>query len=351
MIHIIRANHTNSFELQNYAPIAKELKLNVITSHHPLTPISIPSHKLWSPTDFPQFPYRRQLLNRVIGGEQWLIGLDDLIHPGDMIHTAETYTPYTHQAVEMRKNGKISKLICTCWETIPHNNEKFATFRKWKLDAYKYIDIFHTPTERAKSALIVEGVEASKIKVIPYGVDLARFHSRVTQRVIPKGRKPVVLTVARFEKEKGMAMITKVAKSFEDIDFLIVGSGTHPPSGPNIRTQEIAYDKIHEMYQKADIFYLPSQTSKNWEEQYGMALVEAMASGVPIITTDSGAIPEVVGISAIVRPAKDIRSHIEAIDGVLSYRCNVLQLSRSGRARAERLYDIKKISAMLKTLY
>jgi hypothetical protein len=71
----------------------------------------------------------------VIGGEQWLIGLDDLIHPGDMIHTAETYTPYTHQAVEMRKNGKISKLICTCWETIPHNNEKFATFRKWKLDA------------------------------------------------------------------------------------------------------------------------------------------------------------------------------------------------------------------------
>jgi glycosyltransferase involved in cell wall biosynthesis len=83
-----------------------------------------------------------------------------------------------------------------------------------------------------------------------------------------------------------------------------------------------------------------------------MALVEAMASGVPIITTDSGAIPRSeVGISAIVRPAKDIRSHIEAIDGVLSYRCNVLQLSRSGRARAERLYDIKKISAKLKTLY
>jgi glycosyltransferase involved in cell wall biosynthesis len=357
MIYLLRASHANEFELQNYAPIAEELRINVVTSQNPLTPISMSTTKLWSPTDLPDLLMRRQLLNRLIGGEQWLIGLEDhvnkrfnvLEHESKIIHTAETYTPYTHQAVELRKNGEIEKLVCTCWETIPHANEKFARLRKWKQEAYKYIDLFHTPTQRAKQALIIEGVDPNKIVVIPYGVDLSRFHPSLSG-VSRKGR-PTVLTVARLEKEKGMEDIEGVAQCLPGYDFLVVGRGTYKFQGPNIKTASVSYSEIHKLYQKADLFFLPSRTTPTWEEQYGMALVEAMACGLPIVTTDSGAIPEVVGDVGVIVPEGDVKSMTSEIFDIISNKARSAQLSKLSLSRATKLYDSKKVATKLAKLY
>ena len=106
---IIRASHANEFELQNYYPLANQLDIHVVSSRHPLTNINLPNTRLWSPTDLPNFPFRRQLFNRLFGGEQWLMGLHNTIKPGDIVHTAETSTPYTHQAGEIKKRGIIKK--------------------------------------------------------------------------------------------------------------------------------------------------------------------------------------------------------------------------------------------------
>jgi glycosyltransferase involved in cell wall biosynthesis len=354
MILVIRASHANEFELQNYVPIADKLHIQVVTSQSPLTSVPIASTKLWSPTDLPDLLMRRQLLNRLIGGEQWLVGLDDLVSSQPLttnqkliIHTAETYTPYTHQSVQLRKRGEISKLVCTCWETIPHANEKFSRLRKWKQEAYMYVDIFHTPTQRAKQTLVAEGVNPEKIMVIPYGVDLNRFKPVK----LPKNKTPLILTVARLEKEKGMEDIELVAASLPQFDFLIVGRGTYQPLGDNIKTISVPYSEIHKQYQKADLFFLPSRTTPMWEEQYGMALVEAMATGLSIITTNSGAIPEVIGPAGVILPEQDVPAMVESIDGFLSYDCTVKTLARAGRARAERLYDSKKVARELSRLY
>lgn len=363
MILLIRASHANSFELQNYAGVAKELDVKIITTRHPLTDLPMEGVPLWSPTELPNFAFRRQILNRLIGGEQWLFRLEKYIRECSdvikhdnttskiVVHTAETYTPYTHQVVQLRKAGKIDKLVCTCWETIPHNNEKLARLRKWKQEAYKYVDIFHTPTERAKQALVTEGVDPAKIVVIPYGVDLTRFHPHNLQGQALQARRPLVLTVARLEKEKGMEDIEIVAKSLPQYDFLVLGQGSRPPVGDNITIKSVPYDQIHKIYQSADLFFLPSRTTKTWEEQYGMALVEAMASGVPIVATDTGAIREVIGEHEILVKEGDTAAMIESIDGALSYKCNVLTLSRAGRARAERLYDSAKVARQLSKLY
>ena len=270
MINLLRASHANEFELQNYVGI-KDLR--VVTSQHPLTDISIPSTKLWSPTDLPNFPFRKQLLNRLIGGEQWLIGLEKNIQHFDdsnhssVVHTAETYTPYTHQAVQLRKKGIISKLVCTCWETIPHNNEKFKRLRKWKADAYRYVDIFHTPTVRAKQALVVEGVDPSKIIEIPYGVDLTRFQPASLPGVSRKGNRPVVLTIARLEKEKGMEDLEAVAIALPQYDFRVIGHGSYVPQGANITVTTVDYKNIHKEYQNADLFFLGTVTTATWDEQ------------------------------------------------------------------------------------
>lgn len=351
MIYIIRASHTNEFELQNY----KGIDATVISSHNPLTKTSIPMVKLWSPTDLTRFPYRKQVFNRLFGGEQWLIGLGKYLKDisrytniHSIVHTAETYTPYTHQAVQLRKNGIISKLVCTCWETIPHNNEKFARLRKWKQDAYHYVDIFHTPTELAKSALVKEGVDPSKIVVIPYGVDLARF--KPVQKKV-KNDRPLILTVARLEKEKGMETLEQVAISLPEYDFLVVGSGSYRPSGNNIKTAVVPYSQMHKIYQSADLFFLPSESTKTWEEQYGMAIVEAMATGLPIVATQSGAIVEVVGEAGIIVDQKNVDKLVKTIKRIITSPDLKTKYSRLSLLRAKSIYDSNLIGKKILELY
>jgi glycosyltransferase involved in cell wall biosynthesis len=333
--YILRASHANAFELQNYYPLAKKLDLCVITSHHPLTPVSLPAVPLWSPTDLPPFPFRKQILNRTIGGEQWLFGLEQVIKPGSVVHTAETYTPYTHQAVELRRRGVISKLICTCWETIPHANEKFARLRRWKSDVYHYVDIFHTPTLRAKQALIAEGVPARKIKVIPYGVDFTRFHPTKTKS---KLSKPIILMVARPVREKGIQIFRQLVHELDSLaDFRLVSSAS--------------YQDMPAIYRQADIFFFPSQTTSTWEEQYGMSLVEAMASGLPIVTTTSGAIPEIVGPVALISAPHDHQALLTNLTKLIADPALRAKLSRRSLVRARRLYDSRRVSRGLVELY
>lgn len=338
MILILRASHANEFELQNYAPLIKKLNIRVVTSRHPLTPISLPTIPLWSPTDLPQFPYRRQLFNRLIGGEQWLVGLEKIVQPQDILHTAETYTPYTHQAVQLRRHGKVKKLICTCWETIPHNNEKFAQLRQWKEESYQYVDIFHAPTHRAKQALIKEGVDPKKVIVIPYGIDLSRFKPAKHKKV--KKKPPIVLTVARPVAEKGYKLWQQISHDLSDMaEFRWVSN--------------VPYTDMPNIYQQADIFFLPSLTTPTWEEQYGMVLIEAMAVGLPIVATNTGAIAEVVDKAGIL-----VNQNIQSLSSalarlILDTKVRTLlaniSLTRT-KANYSHLNCVKKLSNLYKML-
>ena len=335
-IYLIRGSHANEYELQNYYPLTDKLDIHLITTHSSLTPTNLPTIKLWSPADLPRFPYRRQILNRLIGGEQWLLGLEQLIsryhvskHSNKsniMLHTAETYTPYTHQAVQLRKKGLIKKLICTCWETIPHNNEKFARLRRWKQEAYRYVDLFHTPTQRAANALIKEGVDQNKIKVIPYGVDTKIFCPPRQKR---KNKIPIILTVARRVPEKGLDIWEQVREAVGDkAEFRWVSN--------------LPYRDMPAVYQSADLFFFPSLTTPTWEEQYGMALVEAMACGLPIVASNTGAIPEVVGSQGLLFDPHSVADAVKKLD---------FQLSHPISPQLPIKYIVKNVSNKLLSLY
>lgn len=332
--YIIRASHANQYELQNYEPLIKKYGIKLVTSKHPLTTTTIPTIKLWSPTDIPNFPFHRQIFNRLIGGEQWLLGLERIVKVDDILHTAETYTPYTHQAVQLRKQNRIKRLVCTCWETIPHNNEKFSKLRSWKKDAYKYVDIFHTPTILAQKTLIKEGVDPHKIRVINYGVDLAKFKPQLKHAI---SSLPIVLTVARRVNEKGIEIWDKLNDELAShATFRWIDS--------------LPYEKVVKEYHKADIFFLPSLATATWEEQYGMALVEAMATGLPIITTNTGAIAEVVGDAALVCNP-DYNSIRDKLIELIGSHPMIKKYQKLSLARAKSLYDLRIQAHKLTSLY
>ncbi|HZK65991.1 MAG TPA: glycosyltransferase, partial [Chloroflexota bacterium] len=82
-----------------------------------------------------------------------------------------------------------------------------------------------------------------------------------------------------------------------------------------------------------DILVLPSLTRPNWKEQFGRALVEAMACRVPVVGSDSGEIPNVIGDAGLVFPEGDVsalRGHLAALRGSTALRA---EIGERGRAR------------------
>ncbi len=355
-IKIIRGAFLNPFELQNYYSLKDKFDIEVISSKRPLSDkVSLPLKKLFSPTDIPNFPYKVPLLNRLFGDAQQLYGLRKAIAGADIVHVAETYFGYVRQAIRAKRRGLVKKVISTVWETIPFNNQSLSGRRKNKLYAKENIDHFIAVTERAKAALIKEGVKTEKITVIPMGVDLDRFKPRPHKK---NKRDTNILCVARLVTEKGVTDLVDAFRALKrttkNLNLTLVGSGPLKKelSGfKNIYVKNVPYNKIHLEYANADIFCLPSRVTANWEEQYGMCLIEAMASGIPIVATNTGAISEVCDEVAILVKPQVPHALENALSSLIYNKEKHHKMSTAGRNLAEKKYNPLKIAKQIAIVY
>jgi len=353
---IVRGAFLNPFELQNYYPLAEKFDITAVSSKFPISEqVSLPLNKLWSPTDLPNFPFKYPILNRIFTDAHFLYNLDQVIEGADMVHVAETYYGYTHQTVMAKRRGLVKKIISTVWEILPHNNEGIKGRKEFKQLARENIDHFIAITDLAKKALLKEGVPEKKISVIGVGVDLKKFRPRT---IIKKKRSINILCVARLVPEKGvedlMKAFLKIRERNTHVHLTFIGDGPlrHDLSGfKNVHIKKVPYREIQNEYKNADIFCLPSRVTKTWQEQYGMCLVEAMACGLPIVTTFTGAIPEVCGDSVLYsQPMEPIslQTNLEKLIYNVELR---RKMSVEARARAVEKFDHLQVARNLQVLY
>ncbi len=350
-VSLIRGAFLNPFELQSYYPLTKKFDIQAISSRKPINDkIKLPLVKLWSWTDLPTFPYKSQILNRLFRDEHYLFGLDRVLEGEDIAHVAETYYYYTYQAVRAKEKGLVKKVVSTVWENIPHNNETLKGRKSIKNYTHSRIDHFVTVTLQAREALIAEGVDKSKITVVPPGIDLTRFTPGPLRREVLN-----ILYVGRFVPEKGVVELlesfAEIKKQFPKIKLTMIGDG---PLADQVKAvaqvKKVPYSGIHKEYQKADIFVLPSKGSKTWQEQFGMVLLEAMASGLPVVTTISGAMKEVCAKAALYADpgnAQDLSLKIIQVIKDLKKR----QEMRKRSLVQVRQYDIHKIARRIEEVY
>jgi glycosyltransferase involved in cell wall biosynthesis len=355
-ISIVRGAFLNPFELQNYSSLRRSFEISVYSSKHPISSnIDLPLEKLWSPTDLPNFPYKYPVLNRIFVDAHRLFGLEKMIKGSDIVHVAETYYGYTYQAVVAKRRGMVRRVVSTVWEIIPFSNESIKGRKQYKRMAYENIDHFIAVTEKAKQALIKEGVSPAKISVVNMGIDLKKFKPNLSAK---KTKKVNILCVARLVPEKGVGDLLKAFLSLKEnnqkINLTFVGSGplkSELVGFKNVFVKSIPYHQIQKEYQKADIFCLPSRETKTWKEQYGMCLLEAMACGLPIVTTNSGAIPEVCGDVALISRHSDINELKTNLEKLI-YNVNLRQsLSIASRQRAEERFNCQKTAKKIKKIY
>lgn len=121
----------------------------------------------------------------------------------------------------------------------------------------------------------------------------------------------------------------------ETVEFL-------PPVPPSQIAQQMA---------GLDALVLPSRTTPVWKEQLGRVLLEAMATGVPVIGSDSGAIPEVIGDAGLVFPEGDVPGLADRIGRLLADPALAADLARRGLERAEKEYSQRVLAARTVDFY
>lgn len=354
-VSIVRGAFLNPFELQNFYPLAEKYDFRAISSMHPISEdIEVPLTKTYALTDLPNMPFKYPILNRLSIDAHYLLGLEQLLKSVDIAHVAETYYHYTIQAINAKKKGIVKKVISTVWEIIPFNNEGIWGRKKFKQISREGVDHFLAVTDLARNTLLEEGVDDKKITIIPMSVDLKRFtHARHVRDGTVR-----ILCVARLVKEKGIgelvAAFRKLREKYSNLELTLVGDGplkNYFSRVQGLTIKRVPYHQIHEVYQDADLFCLPSRTTPHWQEQYGMALVEAMACGLPIVTTKTGAIGEVCGNAVVYAKPANVNDLQSKLDRLIESESSRIILREKSLARAKDKYDARKTAQKIDSLY
>jgi len=352
--------------MQNYEPLAKKHKIVGFSGLKPIHEnYSFPLVKLPSPVDLPNFPFKMPVLNRLFFGDaMYLFGLEKKLKGFDVVHVRETYFHFTQQALDAKERGFVKKVVCTCSETIPFNHEGIWNRKNFKQRAIKEVDVFHCLTQKARQCLIKEGCNPKKIIVFPYGIHVNKFSTQ--NHLQACGKKHLrILFVGRLVKEKGLYDILNIFvslyKSSKNINLSLVGGGQEQNNiislinqirlNKVIKVRKVPYSRMFSEYNKADIFCLLSKPTKHWEEYFGMALIEAMASGLPIITTKCGAIPEVIGNAGILINPGDCDKGVRELKKLISNPDLRKKLGILSRQRAVNFFACKKSAKNIEKLW
>lgn len=195
----------------------------------------------------------------------------------------------------------------------------------------------------------------AKVEIISMGCDTLKFGKAYFKKnYFDQDNKKVILFVGRLAEKKGVTYLIDAMK-YIDGKLVIVGDG--PLKNSLMKQAERYGDRIvfwgaktHEelktIYASADIFVAPSVTAKDGDKEgLGLVLLEAMASGLPVVGSDSGGIPEIVkdGYNGFLVAERDVEGLAKRINILLNSDRIRNKFSENGlKAAAER--DYKKIA-------
>ncbi|MBI2849008.1 MAG: glycosyltransferase [Chloroflexi bacterium] len=205
---------------------------------------------------------------------------------------------------------------------------------------------------------------AGKCSVIPFGIDTARFDNAsadAVNGVRQRYRPPIVLFVGKLRYYKGIPYLLEAMKQVE-ATLLVVGSG--PMAGPwqnlvevkglgqkVIFLGEVGDELLPALYHASDVFVLPSCERA---EAFGFVLLEAMACGLPVISTELGTGTSFVnlnGQTGLVVPPRDPDALAEAINCLLKDQALRIGLGQQARQRVEAGFTKEQMVEKTLTLY
>jgi glycosyltransferase involved in cell wall biosynthesis len=204
---------------------------------------------------------------------------------------------------------------------------------------------------------------AKPAPIVPFGVNIDSFQPRRIDEPVA-GRPLTIGFVGRMLAGKGLNILAEalVKVASEKWKLLVVGDGPErvgverrlAAAGLLDRAQftgAISYDTVPDFYQQMDVLVMPTQTTKRIREQFGRVLIEAMASGVPVIGSTCGAIPEVIADAGLVFPEGDADALAGTLRRLLRDGALRRHLASAGRQRVEQHYSWERVAEKTNELF
>ncbi len=227
-----------------------------------------------------------------------------------------------------------------------------AYYRRLPADAARARFVVTVSEYTKRDAIRILGLPATKIRVVYNGVDHTRFRydmprervSEIRSRYGLMGR--TVLAVGNMNPKKNILRLVsafrEVAKSIADVQLLLIGKNTQygqivreciETSGLDSRIRFTGYvpdEDLPLLYRASDLFVFPSLF-----EGFGLPLLEAMACGTPIVSSNATCLPEVAGEAAVLIDPEDEQRMAEAICCVLTDNAVRMRLIEQGLKRSQ----------------
>ncbi len=281
----------------------------------------------------------------------------------DVIHAH--FGPNGLMAVRLRQAGFLQGKIVTSFHGFDANVVPHLLGKHYYEQLFKLGDGFIVSSLFIRRKLETLGCANHKIHRIAVGVDVEKWGFKVPRASVSD--KPVLISVGRLVEVKGfayaIAAMQRVKEVFPELRYDVVGDGPlREQLEQQVRDLKLqdsirfcglkSQDELVDMYHDADIFVMPSVRGRDGaEEGQGMVLLEAQASGLPLVATNSGGIAESVPHGVSLVKEKDSDALAQAIIDCLQAHQNKGYDGIEGYDFVRKNYDIEALNKQLLKLY
>ena len=230
------------------------------------------------------------------------------------------------------------------------------------LEQFNYRHTAHIVACNASAAEVVrrKGYQGPLSTFSVYGVDPQLYSPRPR----PPRHSPVVIGyIGRLVLYKGLGVLIEALTGLpENCRLRLVGSGPDKDELERIARDlevadrvefapAVAATDVSDVLRDMDIFALPSLKQPNWKEQFGRVLIEAMGCGVPVVGSDSGEIPHVVGDAGVITPEGNVTALREALAALVGDPARRQALAERGRERVLAHYTQEQVARDIHGVY
>ncbi len=278
----------------------------------------------------------------------------------DIIHAEEEPDSLAALQTALARNlfAPQAQLVLHTWQNVnrPKGPHVWAVLRL----AFGQAQAILCATDEARQVLRQLGYRRLAAVILPTGVDTRLFRPAISRS---SGRGFIAGYAGRLAWEKGVDTLLEALRRLPaGVRLRVVGDGParsqlHELAGKLGVADRVEWlpavpaDRMAEVLAGFDVLVLPSRTTQVWKEQFGRVLVEAMACKVPVVGSDSGAIPQVIGDAGLIFPEGDSAALAACLMRLVDSPELRRELAGRGYARAVGLFSQEQVAAQTAAFY